>query len=128
MPKHYVDRLLLLSLLLSILATGVSAHASSLTVDGPGFKVEKKQGWFGRKTTSYQDALGNHVEKSRGFLGRTSTNTKLFGSQAIKNGNNVEVLDANGKPLITTRRTLFHGKETHVDGNGIFQSVKDLFK
>jgi hypothetical protein len=104
------------------------AHANSLTVDGPGFKVEKKHGWFGHNSTSYQDALGNKVEKSTGIFGRTTTHTKLFGSEAIKRGNNVEVLDTNGKPLVTTRRTLFHGKETHVDGNGIFQSVKDLFK
>jgi hypothetical protein len=104
------------------------AHASSVVIDGPGFKVEKKRGWFGRKSTSYTDMMGNTVEKRTGFFGRTSTRTKLFGNEARKSGNNVQVLDANGKPLVTTRNTIFHGKQTHVDGNGIFQSIKDMFK
>lgn len=127
MPKHHVNKLLASSLLLSLLLTGVS-QASSLTVDGPGFKVEKKHGWFGHNSTSYQDALGNKVEKDTGFFGRTTTHTKLFGSEAVKRGNNVAVYDASGKPLITTHKTWFHGKETRVDGNSIFHSVKDLFK
>jgi len=131
MASPFATKVLSISMILTFLTCAgvvLPVHASSLVVDGPGFKVEKKHGWFGRKDTSYQDALGNKVEKSTGFFGRTTTHTKLFGSEAIKSGNNVEVLDTNGKPLVTTRHTWFHGKETHVDGNGIFQSMKDLFK
>jgi hypothetical protein len=102
------------------------AHADSTVISAPGFKVEKNRGWFGRESESYSDALGNGLEKKRGFF-RTSTRTKLFGSEAVKNGNNISVRDASGNPLITTRRTLFHGKETRVDGNSIYHSFKDLF-
>jgi hypothetical protein len=104
----------------------VPAHASSTVIDGPGFKVENKKGWFGRKTVGYEDALGNKVEKHTGFFGRTSTQTRVFGSEAIKNGNNITVNGPDGKPLVSQKNTLFHGKETHVDGNSILQSFKNL--
>jgi hypothetical protein len=108
--------------------TNAPVHADSTVIDGPGFKIEKKKGWFGRQSTTYHDALGNEVEKKTGWFGRKTTSTKLFGSQAVQNGNNLTVNGPNGKPLITRKKTLFGGKQTHVDGNGIFQSVKDLFK
>jgi len=111
----------------TMLSMAPIAMAGSLVVDGPGFKVEKKQGWFGHNTSSYQDALGNKVEKKTGFFGRTTSTTRLFGSQVVKSGNNISVTDMSGNPLVTRRRTWFHGKETRVDGNGILHSVKGLF-
>lgn len=117
--------MLLVSLMFS---TAAPVQAGSLVVDGPGFKVEKKQGWFGHNTSSYQDAMGNKVEKRTGLFGRTTNTTRILGNQAVvKSGNNVSVTDANGNPLVTSRRTWFHGKETRVDGNTILHSVKDLF-
>ncbi|MCE3234401.1 MAG: hypothetical protein K0Q50_581 [Vampirovibrio sp.] len=115
--------------MLSVIAMGtVPAFAGSLVVDGPGFKVEKSQGWFGTKSNSYQDALGNRVEKRTGLFGRTTTHTKVLGNEAtVKPGNNVTVTDMDGNQIVRTKRTLFHGRETHVDGNGIFQSLKGLF-
>src|SRR5690606_23779102 len=98
----------------------------STVIDGPGFKVEKHRGWFGRQRTTYQDAMGNKIEKKTGLFGRTSTNTKIFGSETVKNGNNITVNGPDGQPLITKKKTLFHGNETRVDGNGIFNSFKDL--
>lgn len=110
------------------LLTPLTALASSTVIDGPGFKVEKRQGWFGRKSSSYQDALGNKVEKNTGFFGRTSTHTKVLGTETIKNGNNVVVNGPNGQPLVSKKKTWFHGDETHVDGNGIVDSFKKLFQ
>lgn len=104
------------------------AQADSTVFDGPGFKVENRDGWFGKKSTTYTDALGNQVEKKRGWFGRETTKTKLFGSEAVRNGKNMTVNGPGGKPLVTTKRTLFGGKRTYVDGNGIFTTVKDLFK
>jgi len=121
---------LLLALLASslVLTDAQPAMANSTVIDGPGFKVEKKNGWFGRESTVYQDALGNAVERKTGFFGKKSSRTKLFGSEAVKKGDNVSVIGPDGKPLVTTKRTLFGGKQTHVDGNGIFQSLKDLMQ
>jgi hypothetical protein len=111
-----------------VLTQAVAAYADSTTIDGPGFKVEKKNGWFGRKSTVYQDALGNRVEKKTGLFGRTSTKSKMFGSEAVKKGNDMTVTGPNGEALVTQKKTLFGGKQTHVDGNGIFQSLKGLFQ
>lgn len=105
-----------------------SAYASSFIFDGPGFKVQKKQGWFGTRSSTYQDALGNNLEQRKGFFGRTTSRTKLFGTEAIKSRNNVQVNDPSGRPIITSHRTIFSGNQTHVDGNGIMQSVRDLFR
>lgn len=103
-------------------------RADSVIINGPGVKVENRQGWFGRKETSYQDALGNVIEKKRGFFGRTSSRTRLFGSEAtVSSRRNVTVRDANGNNLITTRRTLFGGRNTQVDGTRILESLKKVF-
>jgi hypothetical protein len=103
------------------------ARADSTTIDAPGFKIQQKHGWFGRHSESYHDALGNTIEKDRGLFGRTTTHTRLFGSEAVKQGNNISVKDVNGNPLVTTHRTLFGGHDTHVDGNAIFHSFRGLF-
>ncbi len=111
----------------AVIASGSPAQADSTVIDGPGFKVQQKDGWFGRKSTTYQDALGNQVEKKTGWFGRKSSKTKLFGSEAVTNGKNVTVTGPSGEPLITRKKTLFRGQETRVDGNGIFQSIKNMF-
>lgn len=125
--KKNIQALLVAGLVLNV-SGAVPALASSTVIDGPGFKIEKKRGWFGRESTVYRDALGNKVEKKRGLFGRTSTETNLFGNKAVRNRNNIQVTTPGGKPLITKKRTLFGGEQTHVDGNGIFNAVKDMFK
>jgi hypothetical protein len=120
-------------LVLGLLSAGsLSVYADSTVFDGPGFKVENKTGWFGRKSAVYKDALGNTLEKKHGWFGQESTRTKIFGSEAVTStnpitGKSVVVNGPSGQPLVTTKRTLFGGKQTHVDGNGIFQSIKGLF-
>ena len=116
-----------LFLLMVLFYAGAPSQASSTVIDGPGFKVEKHRGWFGRQSTVYQDAAGNSIEKKTGLFGKTSTRTKIFGSETTKNGNNITVNGPNGQPLISKKKTLLHGEETHVDGNGIINSFKNLF-
>lgn len=111
----------------AMLASSMPALADSTVINGPGFKIEKKHGWFGRKSTVYHDALGNEVETKTGFFGRKTTSTKLFGSQAVKSGNNVTVRGPHGEPLVSSKHTLFGGKQTQVDGNGIWHAVKNVF-
>ncbi len=121
-------RIALLALVTLVFSQAGAVYADSTVIDGPGFKVEKKKGWFGRKSTVYQDALGNRVEKKTGFFGRKSTQSKLFGSEAVRKGNNMTVTGPNGEAVVTQKKTLFGGKQTHVDGNGVFQSLKELFQ
>jgi hypothetical protein len=105
------------------------SHAGSLEVDGPGFKVQNKSGWFGTGGTSYTDALGNNVSRSKGFFGRTTTKTKILGAETYKRGQNVAVTGADGIPLITSHRGLFGigGRTTHIDGNSIIHTFKGVF-
>ena len=104
----------------------VAAFADSTVIDGPGFRVESHRGWFGTKRTVYQDALGNAVEKKTGLFGGTREQTRLFGSEAVINGKNVTVTGSDGQPLVARKQTLFHGKETRIDGNGVLESLKRL--
>ena len=119
--------LLMLSLLVTSPFLVTTAHANSLEVDGPGFKMANKTGWFGRHSTAYTDMLGNKVERSTGILGRTTTRTRVFGTEAYHRGNMVSVTAPNGVPLISTRRSWLGGKQTQVNGNNIVQSFKGLF-
>lgn len=124
-------RTLSLACACALLLTTISittASANSTVIDGPGFKVEKKNGWFGRKSTVYQDAMGNTVERKTGFLGHESSRTKVLGSEVSQNGKNITVRGPNGQPMVTKKKTLFGGEQTHIDGNGIIESVKGLFQ
>lgn len=111
-------------------AVTVPAFAGSTVIDGPGVRVAKHNGWFGQERESYQDAMGNAFDYKQGIFGRQSTRTRIFGSEAtVRNNNNVTVRDATGRDLITTHRGLFGigGRNTHIDGNGIYQSLKGVF-
>lgn len=105
------------------------SFANSLEVNGPGFNLKNRSGWFGRHSSSYSDALGNGVSRSTNILGRTTTRTQVFGTQAYKHGQNVSVTAADGSPLVSTRRSWFGlgGRNTRIDGNNIINSVKGLF-
>ena len=118
----------ILAALLIVAGSELPAHADSVVLDGPGFKVQNKTGWFGHKSTSYTDALGNKIERNHGWFGRQTTHTKVFGSEAtVTNNHNVSVSGPNGTPLITHHHTWFHGEETHVNGDNIFHSLKGMF-
>lgn len=119
----------LVTALLLLCLASATAFANSLEVDGPGFQVQNKSGWFGRHSTNYADALGNGVSRSTGFFGRTTTRTRVFGTQAYQRGQNVSVTAADGSPMIYSHRGLFGigGRNTRVDGNNIIHSFKGLF-
>ncbi len=101
-------------------------QAESLILTGPGMKVEKRNGWFGRNSVSYHDALGNKVERSQGLFGRQTNRTSVFGAQAVVSPRETSVIAPNGTPLIRSRKTWFHGKETQVDGSAILNSFKSI--
>ena len=121
------NRCFAFSLLAVLLISSVSSvYANSLEVDGPGFKMQNRTGWFGTRSTTYTDALGNKVNRSKGLF-RTTTRTSVFGTQTYKHGQNVSVTAPNGTPLISTKRTWFGGRNTKVDGNNILHSFSGLF-
>lgn len=114
---------------ISLSMASVEADArGSVVVDGPGFKLEEKKGWFGTSRKTYKDALGNTVTVKKGLFGKETRESNLFGSKATQSGKNITVTGPNGQPLVTKKKTWFHGEQTHVDGNGIYQNVKEIFK
>lgn len=113
-------------ILLSVV--GGSAFADSVVVEGPGMKVQNRTGWFGTKSSSYQDALGNTIEQDTGLFGRKRTHTRVFGTEAINTPRETSVVDAQGNPLISTRKTWFHGKETRINGNAMINSFKGILQ
>ena len=127
MVSKQVLPLFVLSLLVSSCFFTPIASANSLEVDGPGFKMAKRTGWFGQHSTVYNDMLGNRVERSTGILGRTTTRTRVFGTDAYHRGSTFSVTAPNGFSLINTHRSWLGGKQTRVDGNHILQSFKGLF-
>ncbi|WP_373531240.1 hypothetical protein [Vampirovibrio sp.] len=111
-----------------LFSSSVCMYADSIRIEGPGMKVENRRGWFGTKSTRYQDAMGNSVSTGRGILGRQESRTKIFGTESIRTPRETSILDAQGNPLVKSRKTWFHGKETQVDGNAIIHSFQGLFQ
>lgn len=121
--RHVVAFCALFFLLASLINC---VHAESLILTGPGVKLEKRSGWFGRHSMSYTDALGNKVERSEGLLGRRTNRTRLFGAESSVTPRETRVVAPNGSTLIRSRNTWFHGKETQVDGSAILKSFQGL--
>jgi hypothetical protein len=105
-----------------------NAYSDSISIEAPGMKVEKRRGWLGTETTRYQDALGNSMMKDKGLWGVSKSRTKILGTESFQTPRETKILDSQGNPLIQTRNTWFHGKETRVDGNAIINSFQGLFK
>lgn len=114
---------------LAVLAiTAGQSFADSLILEGPGMKVQNRTGWFGTKNTSYQDALGNQIQQDTGLFGRKRTQTRVFGTEAVRTPRETRVTDAQGNALLSTRKTLFRGKETRVNANAMMNSFKGLMQ
>lgn len=112
--------------LLSVM--GGQGFADSVVIEGPGMKVQNRTGWFGTQSSSYQDALGNRIEQNTGLFGRKRTHTRVFGAEAIHTPRETSVVDAQGNPLISTRKTWFRGKETRINGNAMMNSFKGILQ
>lgn len=106
---------------------GLAAYADTTVIDGPGFTYEKKRGWFGREEKVYKDALGNRYVEKKGLFGRKKTESSLFGSTVSKQGDNMTVTGPDGQPMVTTKKSWLRGKQTRVDGNSIWQNIKNAF-
>lgn len=120
--------LLLFSLIVVSAAPMAWAERGSVVIDGPGFKMEKKKGWFGRSEDSYKDVLGNTVVHKKGWFGRKSTEQSIMGSRTVTNGNNISVYGPDGKPVVVQKKSWLNGTQTHIDGNGIWNNMREMFK
>ncbi len=101
------------------------ANAASTVVEGPGFKYETKDGWFGTSKTTYTDAFGNKVEKKKGLFGGPKQDVTIMGN-TVQKGNNINVTAPNGQPVIQQKKTLFGGQSTKVDINPIIEGIMEL--
>lgn len=123
--KNSVHAIVSTSLVTFIAFGAVPAHAASTVVEGPGFKYEQKDGWFGTSKSTYTDAFGNKVEKKKGLFGGVKQDTTIMGNQVQKN-NNINVVAPNGKTVIQQKKSLFGGQSTKVDLNPMIQGIMDI--
>jgi hypothetical protein len=126
--QTYGNRFLQVAFALGILFSTVSLSFAedrgTTTVDGPGFKVETKHGWFGTSQKTYRDILGNTVVEKKDIFGRTKRETTILGkktkSTSILNGTENAVINGpNGKPLIERKKSFFKGQQTHIHADGL---------
>jgi hypothetical protein len=133
---HFLERYVFMRFVLRVSASLVCfvflfmgyAYSESISVEAPGVKVESRRGWFGTESHRYQDGLGNSVIRDKDVWGRRKSSSKIFGTEFAQTPRETRVLDAQGNPLIQSRNTWFHGKETRIDGNAILNSFQGLFQ
>lgn len=123
-----VMKALSLLLFLFVFSAFVPVHADSTTIEGPGFKLHKKTGWFGASERGYQDALGNTYSQKEGLFHQHKTEGSIFGSRIHTTNRETTVSGPNGQTMVSEKHTWFHGKQTYVNGNGIWQNIRDVFK
>lgn len=123
-PQKVLSLALLSTVLLSSISLTCSAKRENTVISGPGFKIERKKGWFGTYKNTYSDALGNNYSKSKGLFGRTRSDHNLFGGHVVSKGQNTTVTGLNGKPYVTTKRSWFKGKQTNIDTNAMIEDAK----
>jgi hypothetical protein len=120
-----------LLLLLLTITTAFSAYADSFTINGPGVRVQERRGWFGRRSQSYDDALGNSVGYRQGIFHR-SDHAGVFGNQAKVTqgpfGSSVSVHGADGKPMVESERHWYGANNTTIDGTNILRSIQSVFQ
>jgi hypothetical protein len=135
MQKTKVHLAAISLLAIGFFASGFSAVAqarvSSTSIELPGVKVQKRNGWFGRQSTVYQDALGNRVNTRRGWFGTQKTQAQVFGTQVEQNtglfGGGASVKDAQGNPLASRRVGIF-SDHTHINGNAMWQGLQQMLQ
>jgi hypothetical protein len=125
MQRLFLSLSLLVAMMTCLGSVGV--QASSTEIDAPGIQVQQKNGWFGTSDKTYRDALGNTYTVHHGLFGRHKTQGSLMGTQVTETNRGVSVMGRDGQPLIERKRTWFHGTQTRINGNGIWQNTKDLF-
>jgi hypothetical protein len=125
MKKLFLWQVILVSLVLLPLLS--FAQRGTTTFVGPGFKMERHQGWFGSQQTVYQDALGNRLDNRKGWFGRRKNQAQIMGTGISQDPWNTAVTGPNGEVLVQQRRGWFGGKDTTVDTNTILQRMKTLF-
>ncbi len=118
----------LLSALLLTSTSAAFAERVDTVITAPGMKVEKHQGWFGSGKTTYSDGLGNRYSKRKGWfgLGGEREESKVFGTQLSRQGDNVNVTAPNGTKLVEYHKSWFGlgptRREIHAD------RIWDVFK
>jgi hypothetical protein len=108
---------------------GLQAHAQrgTTTIQGPGFKMEQRNGWFGTQQNVYSDVLGNRVEQKQGWFGRRQNNTQILGNRLQRDNRGTTLTDNNGNVILKRRRGWLGGEDTTINTDGIFQRMKNVF-
>lgn len=111
-----------------LLGSGLPTHARGTTnIQGPGFKVQHSNGWFGTQQNVYSDALGNRLEQKNGLFGRRKTSGQVLGNRVERDNRGTTVTDNSGNVILKRRRGWFGSEDTTINTNGVFQRMKGVF-
>lgn len=114
----------------------VFAERSEFTLKAPGVAVHQNKGWFGTKTTQYNDAIGNNYGYSKGVFGGESVSGGVLGAKASTSRSGIlgrktsSVVGPDGQVIADQRTSLFGKKSTTVDLNGlsgVIQNARNIF-
>jgi hypothetical protein len=118
------------------MASPVFADRSEFTLKAPGVAVHQNKGWFGTKTTQYNDAIGNNYGYSKGVFGGESVSGGVLGAKASTSRSGIlgrktsSVVGPDGQVIADQRTSLFGKKSTTVDLNGlggVLQNARNIF-
>jgi hypothetical protein len=116
--------------LLALLVMAPSALAQqrgNIIIKGPGFNMERKQGWFGTQQNVYSDMFGNNITQKQGLFGRRSTEGQFMGAKMERDWRGTRIKDPGGNVIMQRRRGWFGREDTTIDANGLFQRMKGVF-
>jgi hypothetical protein len=126
-PLRPIGLLLLMALLLGV-SPMPAAHAQrgTTTLQGPGFKMEQRNGWFGTQQNVYSDVLGNRVQQKRGWFGRRSNQASILGNQVQRDNRGTTITDNQGNVVVKRRRGWFGREDTTINTDSLFQQLKGV--
>jgi hypothetical protein len=109
------------------MAQGFLSNRGNTRIEGPGFKVERRNGWFGTQQNVYSDVLGNRVEQKTGWFGRKRTDTQVLGNRFSQDNWGTSLKDNKGNVIVERRRGWFGRRTTTVNTNPLFNRLKNTF-
>lgn len=123
----------MLALTLAAITTAPAlARGNDLVIkDGFGEQVVVKHGWFGKKTVTVKDRLGDGYTTNKGLFGTKEQSVNILGNGFTRKKGLFGGSQINGSTIlgdkITTKKGIFGRRTTEVDVSGASQAIKALW-
>jgi hypothetical protein len=108
-------------------AASWAQQRGNVVIKGPGFSLERRNGWFGTQQNVYSDIFGNRISQKQGLFGRRTEEGQVLGTNIQRNGRTTSLKDPNGNVIIQRKRGWFGGEDTTINTDGVLQKMKGVF-